>query len=105
MKKTYIDHKDDFKTLNLEPLCCLHKNTDDKKTKSILEEIFNLCTNNDFAKSIQEARQLISKETDINLPSLKQTDVTVARNIVFENQKWDWYQSILKKIVNRHSLR
>jgi hypothetical protein len=96
--------------VDLMDLCELHKSSQtDIRNKLILEEIFAVCTNDDFLQTISETRTLFGKKYNISLPfditfSDELDSVGSLRKTIYESKDWAWYQSVLQDIREKHSL-
>lgn len=97
--------------IDLESLCEVHRSSQTHTTnKLILEEIFAVCTNDDFVETIQETRNAISSEYNVALPfsgdfrEMSKSVEDIRRKIYEKEDGWKMYQAILRDIRERHTL-
>lgn len=98
-------------TIDLHALCDVHKSPHTHVTnKLILEDIFAVCTNDDFLQTIQETRKNIETVHKIKLPfqgkfhelSLQVKDLR--KKIYDAPNGWREYQKKLRDIREKHTL-
>lgn len=90
--------------INLDGLCEAHKYNDDSNYKVLFEEIFSLCVNEDFLKTIDTARKQIEVRFKTNLPVKDWKDFYNLRLEIYKSDNWPWYQELLEKIRGSHRL-
>lgn len=99
-----LDLLDDFSTISLWRLCMQHETTDDRKIKSVLEDLFAVCTNQDFNETVREVRKRLVEQIGIPLPTKNRQEIASFRAKAYSSKKWSLYQEELEYIRSKHGL-
>jgi hypothetical protein len=90
--------------IDLHTVCTSHEDVRDSIQKSFFEELFAVCTNEDFLKTITKTRLFLWQKFGVQLPTSNKEIVRELRVAIYEQKQWSLYRQLLKDIGDRHGL-